>query len=296
MQFIVDTVTEFTFLENLLLGLADELHNQPGVRKTLVKRSPPISNAELVRWEKKNGVTLPKDLRNFYTSSNGFHFQWSYSFGGGDNAATCKVDVNALGELSQVYGYETSCEPGMKFENGQRNIKLAPDSKVFELSKISDIGRVVLVYLYTKRLPSIWILITPIDFYYLTDSIATYLLMAVVHLGIPSWQIKFTPSALPPWSESMFRMLAPHLLKFSENKLQTYESEFLNKLQPNLINVLPSASLSSDTPTTETTESSAKGKPKPKRTPRITPVHSKKDVKRPCSKYKRKPLYYIKKR
>lgn len=102
MHFTIDTVTEFTYFENVLLGLADELSKYKtfnkrdggdatlisilldkhvGVRNTSVKKCCPISYPEIALWEQKNVVLLPDDLREFYTSSNGFHFEWTYCFG-----------------------------------------------------------------------------------------------------------------------------------------------------------------------------------------------------------------------
>lgn len=294
MQFTIDTVTEFTFLENLLLGLGDELHDKPGVKKTLVKRSRPLCRTTIQQWEESNGVTLPSDLREFYNSSNGFNFQWKYSFGGDgdDNTAVCKIDLNPLENVTQVYGYETSCNPGIKVENQRYVIKLAPGSKLFELAKVSNVGKVVLVYLYTKYIPTIWLLITPIELHYLTDTIAKYLIMSVVHLGIPNWQLKCAKVDLPQWSENIFRMLAPHLLDVQQTYPHPYEAQELNKLDPNLINILPMSSLCPELP--NEADVTVEEKAAIKKTPRITPVHSKKDVKK--THKSRKPLYYIKKR
>ncbi|KAK5639291.1 hypothetical protein RI129_011783 [Pyrocoelia pectoralis] len=49
--------------------------------------------------------------------------------------------------------------------------------------------------------------------HFLANDIATYLRMAVSHLGIPNWQFIYTPNGVPQWTEVTY-MLYSYKLKF----------------------------------------------------------------------------------
>ncbi|KAF2879560.1 hypothetical protein ILUMI_26609 [Ignelater luminosus] len=311
MHFVVDTVSEFTYFQNLLLGLADALNKCVGVKRTYLRKTIPLTNSEISDWEEEEGVSLPDDLRSFYSSSNGYMFEWTYTFGDGTpkESVVGRIEVNSLEKLRRVYGYETTNESGITVCKGRFVLRLSLESKLFELSLIPERGRIVLVYLYPNYEPSIWLLMSNMKFYFLADNITLYLRMSIVHLGIPLWQLAYTPEGVPQWTENMFRMLLPSfntfgktLEKMKKARRLKKDNDFpevpLNKLDPNLFTILPRAV----TPVSQKVVApppvvSVPEKPKvTKRKPIFSPIQTRREccVRSPV-KYKRKPLYYIKK-
>ncbi|KAF5303758.1 hypothetical protein FQA39_LY09831 [Lamprigera yunnana] len=258
MHFVVETISEFTYFENILLGLGRSLKKCVGIRNTTVSKFPSVSYSDISAWEQKYGVLLPEDLRLFYTSSNGFLFQWTYTFGefyrsiigGQPNDLVGKIRINPIERLLLVYGYETCSEPGVRFDTERYQIKLAIESKIFELDSIPNRGRIVLIYLFPKYVPTVWLLASNMNFFFLANDISTYLRMAVAHLGIPNWQFAYSPQGVPQCTENVFRMLAPHLLPLNKSieklnpenpqTVNNYSHDIpMNKLNPNLFKILP---------------------------------------------------------
>lgn len=252
MEFLVDKVYEDSFYANALLGLPKVLdkYRRVGVRGRQLTRFPPALHGDIATWEQKHGVLLPEDLRTFYQSSDGFLFQWTYNFGKEKVDTVCAVHVNNLQDLVQVYGYETSAEACVNMDKERFELRLTLNSKIFCLSYVESWGKVVLVYLNTRYSPTVWLLSARNVFYFLADNFTTYFRMAIAHLGIPYWQFNFTPIPMPPWAQTMFRLLAPHLLPGGKSVELTrksregkYEDEFLavplNKLDPNVFKGQP---------------------------------------------------------
>lgn len=44
--------------------------------------------------------------------------------------------------MTQIFGYETASDSGVRFEDDRYIIRLAPESKVFEFATVSDVGKV----------------------------------------------------------------------------------------------------------------------------------------------------------
>lgn len=216
MNFKVDKIYEDSFYNNMLLGLPKILDKKRkiGVKSRHLTRYPPALPEEINAWEKRYAVALPPDMKQFYSSTNGFLFKWHFMFGDDDVEIIGKIDVNSIENLKQIFGYSTNNEPGIMFEDGRYVINLGLTSKVFEIANIYDKGIVVLVYVSTRFAPTVWFSNNKRNFYYLANNFTTYFCMAIAHLGIPCWQFRFAPEGLPPWSEGIFRVLAPHLLEF----------------------------------------------------------------------------------
>lgn len=331
MHFVVDTVSEFTYFQNILLGLADAVDKCVGVKRTYLRKTIPLTLSEISAWEKKEGVSLPDDLRSFYSSSNGYMFEWTYTFDGKYTIPLPKyslnryivfqdgtpkenvvgrIEINSLEKLRRVYGYETTNDSGITVYKDRFVLRLSLESKLFELTMIPERGRIVLVYLYPNYEPSIWLLTSNMEFYFLADNITLYLRMSIVHLGIPLWQLIYTPEGVPQWTENMFRMLLPSfntmgktLEKMKKEKRSKKDNDFpeipLNKLDSNIFTLLPRAA----TPISEKILSPALPAPEPdkpkvtKRKQILSPIQTRREccIRAPV-KYKRKPLYYIKKR
>ncbi|XP_031335872.1 tubulin polyglutamylase complex subunit 2-like [Photinus pyralis] len=244
---------------------------------------------------------MPEDLRAFYTSSNGFIFEWTYTLTGDchKDKVSGAIKINPLQHLVPIFGFETSQDPGVKLDTERYQIKLSIESRLFIIDTVPDRGHVVLVYLFPKYVPTIWLLTSNMTLHFLANDIATYLRMAVSHLGIPNWQMIYTPNGVPQWTENLFRMLAPHLLPLSKtiestNREQEEEkndncSEVpINKLDPNLFKLLPRTAI----PVLIRSVTS----PQPEKTATRKKAYKQADqTHKPRTRMLRKPLYYVKK-
>lgn len=56
--------------------------------------------------------------------------------------------------------------------------------------------QVVVVYVNPHAIPKIWFITSAMEFYPLADDFTTYVRMAIAHLGIPEWQLAFTPKGV----------------------------------------------------------------------------------------------------
>ena len=84
MSFFVDIVSEDAFFENLTLGVSRQLEASPCVRNVQLERRGACDRASLSTWEQKHCCLLTEDLRNFYTSTDGFLLTWSLDIAGDD--------------------------------------------------------------------------------------------------------------------------------------------------------------------------------------------------------------------
>lgn len=141
MQFVIDKVSEDSFYGNMLLGLPETLASL-GIQETYIARRQGIPESDIMHWEFKQGVRLADDMRNFYAATDGFLYTWNLTEptendGDGD-VVSGKIEVNPL---SQFVHLQSLVEYQPKSTNGH-DLKLGIESKVFELCKVDDLGRV----------------------------------------------------------------------------------------------------------------------------------------------------------
>ncbi|CAH0547954.1 unnamed protein product [Brassicogethes aeneus] len=233
--FVVDEVSEESFYQNLLLGITKTLESSPCVHNTNLRRYRGLKDTDIRAWEHNNGVLLSEDMRNFYSSTNGFLFTYNFAYENNEGkviAALGKIEMNPLENMSRTYGYETKPKGEIETVEGKYKLCLSRESKVFELSKIDDNNKVVLVYVNIYCLSSIWLYCAPYQFYFLADDFITYFRMCIAHLGIPYWQFMVTNEGIPEWSREMFHIIAPGVLQEDRNLIQINKKEYeeLNKL------------------------------------------------------------------
>ncbi|XP_017785960.1 PREDICTED: tubulin polyglutamylase complex subunit 2 [Nicrophorus vespilloides] len=293
MDFVVDKVSEDSFFVNLLLGLPKQLEKfeKLGVKSTYLSRRQPISHGDICAWEHKQGILLPEDLRNFYTSIDGFLFSWTFSFKMDKCITTGKIEINQLQDLVQIIGHEATQDPGVSTVGERFELKLGNSSKLFELVTINLDNKVVLVYLNSRYSPTIWLSTGPNEYYFLADDFTTYFRMAIAHLGIPKWQLLFTPEGIPQSIENMIRFLAPDLLKDKrttewnrQDKERKIKCEFsdkpVNKVDVSIFKCLPKI---------------CQGIPRVVEKEKVKSPKKKLERERSFNKPQRKPLYYIRK-
>lgn len=81
-SYFVDVVDEDSFYENLLLGVTRVLESNPCVKKIELERKNACDRSLISAWEQKHCCLLTEDLRNFYTSTDGFVLTWSLEIAG----------------------------------------------------------------------------------------------------------------------------------------------------------------------------------------------------------------------
>ncbi|KAB0799232.1 hypothetical protein PPYR_07112 [Photinus pyralis] len=251
MRCIIETITEFTYLENILMGLSDALKKKLGIHNLVLRKFPLASATDISAWEQRNGVQMPQDLHAFYSSSDGFNFEWTHTYDGdADNTVNGSIKINSLHDMVPIFGFQTSMEPGVRLNTERYEMKLSIESRLFILDTIPQRGHVVLVYLYPIYVPTIWLLTADMALYFLANDVATYLRMAISHLGISNWQFIYTPNGVPQWTENVIRQLAPHLLPLNKSiERVNREREIdksdncaeipVNRLDPNLFESCP---------------------------------------------------------
>lgn len=141
MQFVIDKVSEDSFYGNMLLGLPETLAFI-GIVDTYISRRPGVPEADIMQWEFKQGVRLPNDLRNFYAATDGFLYTWTLpepdECSADSDAAFGRIEVNPLAQFVHLPG-PMEHQPQ---SSGDSDLKLGAESKVFELCKVDDLGKV----------------------------------------------------------------------------------------------------------------------------------------------------------
>lgn len=194
-----------------------------------------------------------------------------------------------------MFGYETKNKFDVEVIDNRYVLNLGMESKLFVLDTLEGIGRIVLVYLKLKYLPTIWLCTKKMEFYFLADDFTTYLRMAVAHLGIPEWQFSFTPYPVSETSLELFQIFIPHVLPMHDKSEQLFDFKTTDDEYPEVpLNIIDSDSVLCPSKPAQTTvptklvnlHTSTSGK-----------KHSdkkKQQKNKPQTKFKRKPLYYVK--
>ncbi|XP_003240263.1 tubulin polyglutamylase complex subunit 2-like [Acyrthosiphon pisum] len=278
----LDLVTSDLFNDQLTLGLLTVLENTAGVRNVTVKQSLPCDKAKIGLWEHRNACLLPDDLRSFYASCDGFKLTWSYrvegitsdvtaaAIGGASNLPIGNITVNPLSDLVRLCDVNTDTVN----VNVMRDLQLldrlsdrnTPDftenSKIFELDSIPDVGQVCLVYPdgraaaasrpeeHPREEPngaSVWLLDTSYRWHFLAPNFSNYFRKALVHMGLPHWQLKFTDMGLTSIGEFFMNLVAPQLNvtnrvpaigQLDDDEQSTTDSISLNHIDPCILKTM----------------------------------------------------------
>lgn len=268
MGFVVDKVSEDSFYENLLLGLSKVLEKSPCISNISLKRFPGVRQIDIRAWEHNNSVILPEDLRAFYSSTNGFlyTYEFSYDYNSTENADTLiregSIKINGLNEIERIYGYETKNIAQIEQYGKNYVLVLSRESKVFELAAVDNYAKVVLVYVNSYCIPSIWLYSSPMSFSYLAEDFTTYFRMCLAHLGIPCWQYIVSREGLPEWSKEIFQLIAPGVLNEDRNLVEypKYNPDDMNKIDPNIFVITTSNTATDRNTTLQTTQQKNKEK------------------------------------
>lgn len=163
--------------------------------------------------------------------------------GGASNLPIGNITVNPLSDLVRLCDVKSDTVN----VNVMRDLQLldrlsdrntpnfTENSKIFELDSSSDVGHVCLVYLdgrvvasasaaasrpevHPREEPcgaSVWLLDTTYRWHLLAPNFSNYFRKALVHMGLPHWQLKFTDMGLTSIGEVGSCKLLPTYYLFS---------------------------------------------------------------------------------
>lgn len=110
-----------------------------GIKNTHITRNPGATLNELYRWEHEQGAKLPPDLHAFYASCNGLLYRWTAADledEEQEQVTRGKIEINPLGQLQRVFGYETNAGAAGAEEERRDELRLNLDSKVFAMEPV----------------------------------------------------------------------------------------------------------------------------------------------------------------
>jgi tubulin polyglutamylase complex subunit 2 len=205
------------FYENLTLGLIKVLSNIPRITNINYDKRNPAERNSVNAWESRHNVNLPVDMKSFYLCTDGFCLFWSYEYSVNDIKRVGKIHIPHLIQITLV---RESLESIMNAPGNQAPVKptnssaaaandsipplkLTTKSKIFELSTILEVAKVVMLYEMPESCPKIYLLeMETLKLQFLADTFSEYLRMAIAHLGLPYWELCFsTCCSLPTWTQ-----------------------------------------------------------------------------------------------
>ena len=74
----------------------------------------------------------------------------------------------------------------------------------------------------TPTMPQVWYLDRAYEWHFLAPNFTTYFRMMIYHLGLPQWQLLFTPNGPTPWAKVRIPIFSICILKprYSEQVFQ----------------------------------------------------------------------------
>lgn len=209
---------EDAFYDTITLGLVKVLSNIPRVTNINYDKRNPAERGSVNAWETRHGVNLPSDMKSFYLSSDGFCLFWSFEYSSTEVKRVGKIHIPHLIQITLVRENlesimsATSNQTPAKSSNSSSSsnnndsippLKLTTKGKIFELSTVLDVAKVVMLYETPEATPKIYLLqIDNLKLNFLADTFSEYLRMAIAHLGLPYWELCFSTSCqLPTWTQ-----------------------------------------------------------------------------------------------
>lgn len=204
------------FYDNLTLGLIKVLSNIPRITNINYDKRNPAERNNVNAWESRHNVNLPPDMKSFYLCTDGFCLFWSYEYSANDIKRVGKIHIPHLIQITLVRENLESimAAPGNQIPSkpSSSSSSMASDaippliitakSKIFELSSILDVAKVVMLYETPESCPKIYLLeLETLKLQFLADTFSEYLRMAIAHLGLPYWELCFSACSLPTWTQ-----------------------------------------------------------------------------------------------
>ncbi|XP_028399106.1 tubulin polyglutamylase complex subunit 2-like [Dendronephthya gigantea] len=243
-------------LDRMTLGVVKTLESKPGVCDVRFFDKKPADKSFIYSWEQKNMCALPKDLKDFYMTTDGISIQWSIKFDG-STLPTGNMEINSISNLTPINQSIVVSDDKPTLldiddlsdeEDSQGHFKPHFDerNKCFELDSCLGFAKVCLVYKdivsagFTNSSPEVWLLDRSLRWTYLSSSFQSYFRMLIVHLGLPLWQYRFTPTGLSPETLQWFNLYAPNRVEDcgEEQTSESGEASSKSKQEDQLVNHL----------------------------------------------------------
>ncbi|RLU25879.1 hypothetical protein DMN91_002040 [Ooceraea biroi] len=252
MSFFVDVVTEDSFYENLTLGIIKFLEDSPCVKNVRIERRNGCDPSVIANWEQRHCCVLPEDIRNFYTSIDGFLLQWNLEIAG-EEFSIGYMEVGCLSSLKRYGSKDRQMGPSAQSIQSENvntdpsdcvNVNTFPgnlrDCKLFEISQCfpgPESGKIYLTYRSKREQdsPGIWLHHQTGSWHHLADNFTTYFRMMLVHLGLPLWQHCVVKLPLPTWIEQAYFLVGPHLLPTIIMPTETMSTSLWNNGPTNVL-------------------------------------------------------------
>lgn len=210
---VVAKPSDDAFYENLTLGLIKVLSNIPRITNINYDKRNPAERNSVHAWESRHNCTLAEDMKQFYLCTDGFCLFWSYEYSANDVKRVGKIHIPHLIQITLVRENLESIitTPGNTNTNTRSSnandaipiLNITTKSKIFELSTILEIAKIIMIYETPESSPKIYLLeLETLKCQFLADTFSEYLRMAIGHLGLPYWELCFsTCCQLPSWTQ-----------------------------------------------------------------------------------------------
>lgn len=151
-------------------------------------------------------------MKAFYLSTDGFCLFWSYEYSATDNKRVGKIHIPHLIQITLIRenlesimaANQNLTKSSINANDAIPTLNLTAKSKIFELSTILDVAKVVMVYEVPEScVMKIYLLeLDSLKLHFLSDTFTEYLRMCIAHLGLPYWELCFSNTAqLPTWTQ-----------------------------------------------------------------------------------------------
>lgn len=152
-------------------------------------------------------------MKAFYLCTDGFCLFWSYEYSTTDNKRVGKIHIPHLIQITLIRenlesimaANQSVLKSSLSTTNdAMPSLTLTPKSKIFELSSILDLAKVVMVYEIpeTNGMKIYLLELETLKLQFLADTFSEYLRMSIAHLGLPYWELCFSHSCnLPSWTQ-----------------------------------------------------------------------------------------------
>ena len=175
---------------NMTINRIADLRRVAGIRHRFDDQQPTITDLEILNSREKSALMNPAT--------------GATPIGGATAASNTTPESNSI-------------------SNSLSSIVLKPQFtsrwKMFELDAIEGQGRICLVFPpkpdppsmgeshisihldLTPTMPQVWFLDRAYEWHFLAPNFTTYFRMMIYHLGLPQWQLLFTPIGPTPWAK-----------------------------------------------------------------------------------------------
>mmetsp|Transcript_12230 Transcript_12230/g.24266 ORF Transcript_12230/g.24266 Transcript_12230/m.24266 type:complete len:245 (-) Transcript_12230:25-759(-) len=211
------------------------LSTLPGVSHISLN-SPPPDHPGVASWERREGISLPSDLKSFYTMvGDGLSLRWQASLGGGVREAG-RGGVKRVGELDPV-SIDSMENPFDAYYELLKGVKRGvPEAdpgweensgiRAYALDTIPEYGTACLVYglgdgpatsgqrRVTRQVgppekAQVWFKDRRCKWWFVALDFTSYLRLAIVHLCIKGWWLAYTDVEIDPGCRDLMQRFAP---------------------------------------------------------------------------------------